>query len=205
MAARLPKSEPARSLEVARRFWLKIDKRSQNECWPWLAGTDSGDGYGRAYDGYRTRQAHALAWELANGQKIPNGLGALHSCDNPPCCNPAHLRPGTEAENTNDRVIRNRLTVPYRDYEVPQHRRPTGDRNGMRTHPESVLRGEAAVKEKSTKLTKEHVLEIRRAYANGETLTELAKQFGVGAPQIHRIVNRQRWAWLSDEGETKCS
>jgi len=46
---------------------------------------------------------------------------------------------------------------------------------------------------------KQAVLKMRRAYRDGQTLTELAKVFGVGVPQVHRIVNRQRWSWLPDE------
>jgi len=33
----------------------------------------------------------------------------LHACDNPPCVNPAHLRPGTDAENMDDAKERDRL------------------------------------------------------------------------------------------------
>ena len=34
-------------------------------------------------------------------------LCALHSCDNPPCCNPTHLRWGTISENTREAFERN--------------------------------------------------------------------------------------------------
>ncbi|WP_428985700.1 HNH endonuclease [Sinomonas terricola] len=39
---------------------------------------------------------------------IPDGAHILHSCDNPPCVNPGHLRPGTRFDNMQDKVLRGR-------------------------------------------------------------------------------------------------
>lgn len=39
----------------------------------------------------------------ATGRPRPPGLMALHSCDNPPCLAPWHLRWGTNSENQLDR------------------------------------------------------------------------------------------------------
>jgi hypothetical protein len=39
----------------------------------------------------------------------PHHLHALHSCDRPQCCNPAHLRWGTVTENMQDKIQRGRF------------------------------------------------------------------------------------------------
>lgn len=46
-----------------------------------------------------------MAWFLATGQ-WPERL--RHSCDNPLCCEFAHLLPGTQQQNMDDKVARNR-------------------------------------------------------------------------------------------------
>jgi hypothetical protein len=84
------------------RFWLKVDRRGPDECWPWLAGLD-GAGYGQFYYDGKGRRAHRVAWELAHGQ-IPPGLLIDHvkarGCTRRDCCNEAHLEPVTNRENT---------------------------------------------------------------------------------------------------------
>jgi hypothetical protein len=51
--------------------------------------------------------AHRVALEWS-GVSIADGLDVLHSCDNPPCVNPAHLRPGTNDDNVRDKLSRER-------------------------------------------------------------------------------------------------
>ncbi|HSS40885.1 MAG TPA: HNH endonuclease signature motif containing protein [Polyangia bacterium] len=75
-------------------------------CWPWIGRRDK-DGYGRVSVGYTTRGAHVLAFEAA-GKTLAPGQVVRHSCDNPPCCNPDHLLPGTKAQNNADCRARGR-------------------------------------------------------------------------------------------------
>lgn len=73
------------------------------------------DKWGYAHIGVngKRRQAHRYAYELANGP-IPAGKLVLHSCDNPPCCNPEHLRLGTDADNHQDMRDRGRTDFIHR-------------------------------------------------------------------------------------------
>lgn len=75
-------------------------------CWEW-ARAKTRKGYGHAQKGAIKLRAHRFAFELWNGP-IPDGMMVLHSCDNPPCCNPEHLRVGTAKDNVFDMIQRNR-------------------------------------------------------------------------------------------------
>lgn len=116
------------------------------------------------------------------------------SCDNPPCCNPKHLRLGTQKDNKQDQIDRHRIKIPYVHFSVPVSRRPLGDRNGMRKHPESVLRGELSP---NTRLTESNVLRLRKRRKKGVTLIELSKRYGIGISQVQRICKGQSWNHLN--------
>lgn len=83
-----------------------------NGCWEWN-GCRHQQGYGlvgvRKPDGRHTsRGAHVIAWEEANGRARPEGVCVRHTCDNPPCVNPAHLLLGTDGQNLLDAYNRRR-------------------------------------------------------------------------------------------------
>jgi hypothetical protein len=88
-------------------FWSRVDKRGPDECWPWLGAPNNRHGYGGFWFDGKSELAHRLAYRLTFGQ-ITDGFWILHSCDNPPCCNPAHLREGTVVDNNRDRTERGR-------------------------------------------------------------------------------------------------
>lgn len=89
------------------RFWRLVDVRGEGECWPWRGDTDQ-DGYGVFVYRGRKAGAHEYALSFTTGERRGRGLVTCHSCDNPPCCNPAHLRFDTPAGNSLDAVMRSR-------------------------------------------------------------------------------------------------
>lgn len=85
----------------------KIDRSGgPDACWPYN-GLRLPRGYGTHTARGRHWYAHRVAYEVANGP-IPDGLWVLHRCDNPPCCNPAHLFLGTMLDNTRDMIRKGR-------------------------------------------------------------------------------------------------
>ena len=95
-----------KSTEFLDRFWRKVDVRSEAECWCWN-GARFAAGYGQMFVTGRTRYAHRLSFEIANGS-IPPGMVVRHTCDNPCCVNPRHLLVGTNYDNIVDKMVRNR-------------------------------------------------------------------------------------------------
>ena len=91
--------------EDLERYWSKVAKKSENECWIWN-GTKS-HGYGTISIMSGVIKAHCIAVYLS-GRFIPDNMCACHSCDTPLCVNPNHLWIGTNAENVADRQQKNR-------------------------------------------------------------------------------------------------
>jgi len=129
------------------RFWGYVAIGAPDECWLWKAGVFS-NGYGQFRVGEKKVKAHRVAFEITFGRSVGFGLIVCHSCDNPPCCNPAHLSEGTHA--TQDR----------------EHKR-RGARNLL------VKRGE---ENGAAKLCAGEVLEIRALVQSGKTLRGAAWQ-----------------------------
>lgn len=93
------------------RFWKYVDKRGQDECWPWLGSKSGTKGYGTMWCNGRSRRATQLSIELATCEPFPAGMMACHHCDNPVCVNPAHLFIGTARDNTRDALAKGRLNI----------------------------------------------------------------------------------------------
>ena len=91
---------------TAERFWAKVQIGKPDECWEWQ-GCRDGAGYGRFGLGTR-RQGVIAAHRYVIGCEANDGVVAMHSCDNPPCVNPAHLRRGSKADNAADMAAKGR-------------------------------------------------------------------------------------------------
>jgi hypothetical protein len=160
------KPKPAK-LTSEQKFWARIKiSKDADECWIWR-GYLHQNGYGRAYVNGKSGWAHRIAFELHYGYRPM--LHVLHSCDNPPCCNPNHLREGTPADNMRDRDMRGRAAW-QKDYE------------GWRT--KLIL---SRRMRKGRKYSDREINEIRRRYMAGELARSLAFEFKTYVRHIVRI------------------
>lgn len=89
-----------------KEFWFYVDRGEPDECWEFMGGKTH-DGYGRYRVGKEIQMAHRISWIELVGP-IPNDMFVLHKCDNPSCCNPAHLFLGTHDDNMKDMIEKGR-------------------------------------------------------------------------------------------------
>lgn len=192
---------------LADRLWPKVDKSGgAAACWPWTAARDP-KGYGtiRSDIGRANKFAHRAAWEVTNGA-IPDGLLVCHRCDNPPCCNPAHLFLGTHADNMADCSAKGRTCRGDRHgSRLHPENRPRGDRHGARLRPETTPRGDAhysrrrpelvlrGMAQKRAVLTDEKVRMIRRACADGAGYRAIAAALGLNEATVRLAAIRRTW------------
>lgn len=90
---------------IADRLYSKVQVL-ENGCWRYTGGLN-GSGYGNIWQDGHTRSAHVVSYEIHNGP-VPEGLNVLHSCDYKPCINPEHLFSGTQQDNIDDMINKDR-------------------------------------------------------------------------------------------------
>lgn len=160
--------------DLAERFWRKVKKTDY--CWEWIGGKSS-KGYGVIQEGgagSKSLAAHRLSFELSNGP-IPAGLNILHSCDNPRCVNPDHLRAGPQSDNIAEAYEKKRKVSPFAKVE----NRYQG--------PRPSLPGAA---NPNSRLTDDDIRAIR---ASTEKPGIVAKRFNIIPDYVTMIRKRKVW------------
>lgn len=168
--AGLGSSNPGRPANTPEVLWSKVDKRGDDECWPWL-GFKNQDGYGRTWINDYGYFAHRIIYSLEypgviewSAPKNTEESGfLLHTCDNPICCNPKHLFVGTLLDNMRDKVAKGRTP----DF--------SGDK-GPRC-----------------KLSIDQAREARKLRKEGASVKSLANKFGLSLPSMKTLLRGESY------------
>lgn len=154
-------------------------------CWPWI-----GRRVTRGYGGIRLRRPGGVfiylrACRLVLSAKLRRRLRrrevTRHKCDNPICVNPAHLEPGSDADNAADKVARGRV--------------PRGSRHANATLTEDSARaifrllGPNASSRKCARVGLQFGVSHATAYAISRGLTW---NHVTGLPRVSRTTPRSR-------------
>lgn len=144
------------------RFWSKVKRNPSTLCWEWMASRHP-RGYGQFGVQGRSVKAHRYAYETQVGP-IPSGMVVMHTCDNPPCVNPSHLRLGTQGDNARDMLAKGRRAPTF------------GERNTK------------------AKLSQSDVDQIRARHAAGEAnMRQLGDEYGVSDKTVWKLIHRLSW------------
>lgn len=161
------RGKPRNTPEV---IWGKVDVRDEMQCWPWKSWCGTG-GYGRVEIDGKSYYAHRVIFDLSfpgviylNAPEDRRAHGYLmHTCDNPKCCNPLHLKFCTHAENMADKKNKGRC---------PDFKGEKGPR---------------------AKLSLKDVEEIRWIASKGIAASESGKIYGVHKSTIKHAINGRHY------------
>lgn len=145
------------TLSLGERLSRRLQITSSG-CHVWTGPVDK-KGYGRISRGPASEgivTTHRAAWIVAHGP-IPDGMWVLHHCDNPPCCNPAHLFLGTHEDNMRDMATKGRA---------------------------ASLRGVASPR---CKMSDQQVDALRHLATSGMSFAELGRRFSISDTHARRV------------------
>lgn len=162
---------------LAERLDLGRDRTGgPDACWPWTKSRKKTKSAGVVFDygqigvtidgRIRMKLTHRVAYELHHGVDLTPDQCVLHRCDNPPCCNPAHLFLGDRKANSDDKIAKGR----YRSRQL------TGEEHA------------------NSKVTEEKVRAMRAEYATGAIgQVPLARKYGITQATAWAILRRRTW------------
>jgi len=102
------KTGPYAHMTFEQKFWSKVNITTQGECWIYR-GKIFKNGYGCFPIQSLNFLSHRVAYFLCY-KDIPPSL--MHTCDNRVCCNPFHLKIGSQKENIQDMIKKGRSNPP---------------------------------------------------------------------------------------------
>ncbi|MBU8770315.1 HNH endonuclease [Cytobacillus oceanisediminis] len=135
---------------------------SEDGCYINTSHKRNRNGYPAYSDKGTTKPMSRFIYEQMYGE-IPMGLVVRHTCDNRECINPEHLILGTQKDNMNDMMSKNR------------NNQPRGEKSGK------------------SKLTEEQVRQIRRLLDKGVDTKEIARKFNIHFGYVTYIRTRKVW------------
>lgn len=123
-------------------------------------------GYGMQQHRGRSVTSHRLAYAKSRGIELDDikGMVVMHECDTPRCINPDHLRLGTQKQNIDDKVEKNRQAK--------------GSKHGIA----KLCEGTAAL-----------IRSEYRKGVRGKGCYSLAKKYGVNQSTVFRLVSGETW------------
>jgi len=159
-------------MTLEERFWQKVIKRGEDECWFWV-GAKNKKGYGQFHPTRITStSANRMSWKIHFGE-ISDDIFVLHTCDFPECTNPKHLFLGTHQDNMDDMVAKGRSKGFEKGHIV---RRVKGEETSW-----SVM-------------TDLLVIEARQRHKVEKIgYKKLAKEYGVSGAAMHCVLRRKTW------------
>lgn len=166
-------------------------QRMPSGCLEWR-GASGGAGYGRIKYKGKLYSPHRLVLEAMVGP-LPDGICALHRCDNRACIEPTHLFPGTYSENNIDAFRKGRMRAP---------------RNGAAVAESNRRRRLAFYEGERREMSEARLLRVGRAPArklewDGKIYgpRALAKHLGISRPEVLKLAD-QGWFALPQNKES---
>lgn len=163
------------------KFEMYQGRRGPDDCWEWTGPLL--DGYGLLFlnsnkeDGRRQSMlAHRYSYVRTYGPLTDDKPCVLHSCDNPKCTNPRHLRAGTRGENNAERSAKGRSGA--RAFSAQERARYS-----------EINKGE---KNNQAKLTDQQAREIKYGHA-GMSAREVSEIYGVSRAVVQFIRSGRSW------------
>lgn len=169
-----PGDMSAYTLDNLKKLWeWRIAKRLKinSECLEWKGSTDS-KGYGQIRAFGKLILVHRIALQIKIGRLFIEEEKALHTCDNPSCCNPDHLFIGTQKDNVADMMKKGR--------------------NGGQFQKGHT--GLASPSKRFKKFKKETIIAAREEHEKtGIGHKRLAKKYGMSPGNMRAVLKRSTW------------